>query len=278
MPDTMMQTDAAMLAGEFQTSSSTAALDEALAKAQGMIAPAAKDKVNPAFRSKYADLASVWEACREALSKNGIAATQWPVHSADGRQHLITRLAHKGEWMLGRFSLPIDKANAHGVGSAVTYLKRFSLAAALGVVADDDDDGNGASERPGAPGTAGGGGQFRNERRGPTGGGVMAAASNSIAEARRDIEAAAPVAPAAKPTNGKKTSAEKAKEFADEGIKFFGKNKDDEAACKMWWSENTKIPSGATASPLAWLHKNFPADHKRLQDAYESVVGFEEAA
>lgn len=134
-----------------ETSTTTAALDEALAKAQGEIDTASKDKVNPAFRSKYADLTSVWEACRPALSKNGIALTQWPLASDDNRLHIITRIAHKGEWMQARFAIPVDKNNAHGFGSAITYAKRFTLSAALGVVADDDDDGNAAVGKKTAP-------------------------------------------------------------------------------------------------------------------------------
>lgn len=129
----------------FETSQTTAKLDAALAKAQGEIEAAAKDKVNPAFRSKYADLTAVWAAIRPALSKHGIAVTQWPLHSEDNRLHMLTRLAHDGEWIKGEFSIPVDKANSHGYGSAVTYAKRFALAAAVGVVADEDDDGNGAA-------------------------------------------------------------------------------------------------------------------------------------
>lgn len=129
----------------FKTSDSTAKLDVALAKAQSKIASASKDKVNPAFRSKYADLSAVWEACRSALTANEICVSQWPVHSEDNRLHLITRLACSGEWIMCEFSIPADKQNAHGYGSAITYAKRFSLAAAIGVVADDDDDGNAAS-------------------------------------------------------------------------------------------------------------------------------------
>ena len=129
----------------FTTSENTERLDEALAKAQGEIEPAAKDKVNPAFRSKYADLASVWSACRSALTKHGITLTQWPVHSDDGRLHMVTRLAHGGQWMMAEFSIPVGKHDAHGYGSAMTYAKRYSLAAAIGVVADDDD-GNAASQ------------------------------------------------------------------------------------------------------------------------------------
>jgi hypothetical protein len=130
----------------FTTSEQTEKLDEALAKAQGEIEPAAKDKVNPAFRSKYADLASVWGACRTALAKHNITLTQWPLHSDDGRLHLITRLAHAGQWMQAEMSIPVGKPDAHGYGSAMTYAKRYSLAAAIGVVADDDDDGNAASQ------------------------------------------------------------------------------------------------------------------------------------
>jgi hypothetical protein len=121
-------------------------LDDALAKAQGEIEAATKDKMNPAFRSKYADLSSVWAAIRPSLSKHGIAVTQWPVHSDDNRLHIVTRLAHKGEWIKCEFSIPVQKQDAHGYGSAVTYAKRFSLASAVGVVADDDDDGHAAAK------------------------------------------------------------------------------------------------------------------------------------
>jgi hypothetical protein len=130
----------------FSTSENTEKLDQAIAHAQGEIEPAAKDKTNPAFKSKYADLPAVWSACRAALSKYGIAVTQWPVHSDDGRLHMLTRLAHGGQWMMAEFSIPVGKMDAHGFGSATTYAKRFALAAAIGVVADDDDDGNAASQ------------------------------------------------------------------------------------------------------------------------------------
>lgn len=134
----------------FETSPTTDKLDAAMAKAQGEIEAASKDKTNPAFRSKYADLTSVWAAIRPALTKNGISVTQWPVHSEDGRVHLVTRVAHAGEWIRCDFSLPTLKNDAHGHGSAVTYLRRFALSAAIGVVADDDDDGNAASEHKSA--------------------------------------------------------------------------------------------------------------------------------
>jgi hypothetical protein len=129
----------------FKTSEATDKLDAAIAKAQAEIQPASKDKNNPAFKSKYADLTSVWDACRSALTKNQIAVTQWPVHSDDNRLHLVTRLACGGQWMMAEISIPTDKQNAHGYGSAITYAKRFGLSAAVGVVADEDDDGNAAS-------------------------------------------------------------------------------------------------------------------------------------
>ena len=131
-----------------ETSADTAKLDAALAKAQGEIEAASKDKTNPAFKSRYADLTAVWGACRPALSKHGISLTQWPVHSDDGRLHIVTRIAHGGEWIKAHFSIPVTKQDPQGYGSATTYAKRFTLAAALGVVADEDDDGNAASARP----------------------------------------------------------------------------------------------------------------------------------
>jgi hypothetical protein len=131
-----------------ETSNDTAKLDEALAKAQGEIAAASKDSTNPAFKSRYADITSIWEAARPALAKHGISVTQWPVHADDTRLHIVTRVAFKGEWIRAHFSIPVTKNDAQGYGSATTYAKRYALAAALGVVADDDDDGNAASQRP----------------------------------------------------------------------------------------------------------------------------------
>lgn len=130
----------------FETSQSTEKIDIALAKAQSKISSAVRDSVNPHYKSKYADLASIWNACRSALTENGISVTQWPIHSEDGRLHLVTRLAHAGEWMRGTFSIPAAKQDAQSFGSAITYIKRFSLAAAVGI-APDDDDGEAAMGR-----------------------------------------------------------------------------------------------------------------------------------
>lgn len=134
-----------------ETSESTAKLDAALAKAQGDFQAAIKDSNNPAFKSKYADLSAVMEAIRPALIKHGISVTQWPVHSEDDRVHMVTRIAHDGEWMRGQFSMPVMKKDAHGYGSIVTYLRRYCIASCFGVIADLDDDGNIASGRTEQP-------------------------------------------------------------------------------------------------------------------------------
>lgn len=120
-------------------------LAEALAKAQGEIKGAAKDSTNPHYRSKYADLASVWDACRQALTKNGLSVVQLPDVSADG-VFLHTTLAHSsGQWMRGTMPVKPVQDTPQGLGSALTYARRYSLAAMVGVAPDDDDDGNAAS-------------------------------------------------------------------------------------------------------------------------------------
>lgn len=131
-----------------ETSVDTAKLDEAMAKAQSKIQAAVKDKLNPHFKSRYADLASVWDACRDALTSNGVFVSQWPIHAEDGRLHVVTRLAHKGEWIKAHFSIPVGRQDAQGYAASLTYAKRMCLSAAVGVVADEDDDGNTASNRP----------------------------------------------------------------------------------------------------------------------------------
>jgi hypothetical protein len=131
-----------------ETSVDTAKLDAALAKAQGEFPAAIKDSNNPAFKTKYADLSAIMKAIRPALTKHGLSLTQWPVHSEDNRVHMVTRIAHAGEWIRGTFSMPCDKQNAHGYGSIIMYLRRYCAGSCLGVITDLDDDGNAASARP----------------------------------------------------------------------------------------------------------------------------------
>lgn len=130
----------------FETSESTAKLDEALAKVQAEIKPAIKDSLNPHYKSKYADLHSVFEAIREALTKYEVSVTQWPLESQDNKLRILTRLAHKGEWMRATFAIPVSKQDAHSYGSATTYARRFALSSAL-CVSSEDDDANGAIEK-----------------------------------------------------------------------------------------------------------------------------------
>lgn len=122
-------------------------LATALAKAQGKIKGAVKDADNPFFKSKYADLASVVEAIREAFSINGLCYVQH-VHSSEKNEVAVeTIILHSsGEWLsCGILALPVTKADAQGFGSALTYARRYSLSAAAGV-APEDDDGNAAAK------------------------------------------------------------------------------------------------------------------------------------
>ena len=134
----------------------------ALAKAQGQIKAAPKDTDNTFFKSKYADLAAVWEACREPLSKNGLAVIQRPNPTDGFNVSLTTILAHEsGEWIRGTLVMrPVEKTlkdpdgkyhrvvDPQGLGSCLTYARRYALSAMVGICSeeDDDDDGNKASQ------------------------------------------------------------------------------------------------------------------------------------
>jgi hypothetical protein len=125
------------------------ALAAALAKAQGAMTGAKRDSENPFFRSSYADLASVWDACRGPLSANGLSVIQTTEAEGDCVT-VVTTLAHaSGEWVRGRLAMTPVKADPQGVGSALTYARRYALAAIVGI-APEDDDGNAAS-RPDHP-------------------------------------------------------------------------------------------------------------------------------
>lgn len=128
-------------------SDSIASLAAALAKAQGEMENASKNSQNPHFKSKYADLAEILNTVRPVLSKHGLAVTQFPAFEG-GTAHVETILTHaSGEWMSGTCSAPVQKSDPQGVGSALTYLRRYSLAAVCGL-AQEDDDANAASKGP----------------------------------------------------------------------------------------------------------------------------------
>jgi hypothetical protein len=145
------------------------ALAAALAKAQGKITGAKKDSENPFFTSKYADLASCWDACRDAIAENGLAVVQttkrgnpvtikWDTtnptsgdvtsYSVDTEELVVTTtlLHESGQWLASDLPMIPRDASPQGMGSALTYGRRYGLTAMLGI-AQVDDDGNAASGR-----------------------------------------------------------------------------------------------------------------------------------
>ena len=145
LPATLTPLSAFHEHGDVRWSTDIGELAAALAAAQGEIKAAPKDKVNPYFSSKYADLDACWDVARGPLSKNGLAVTQWA--SAKGRHVTVTTLlAHKsGQWMVGSLTVLANKEDAQAAGGAITYARRYAFSAAVGITADEDDDGNAAT-------------------------------------------------------------------------------------------------------------------------------------
>jgi ERF superfamily len=130
-----------------KTSENLNELATALSKAQAEFKIAGKDKANPFFKSQYADLESIVEACRPALSKNGLSFVQITKITENGT-NLVTRLFHaSGQWLEGEYPILTIKDDPQGFGSGLTYARRYALAATLGVVSGDDDDGEKAMSR-----------------------------------------------------------------------------------------------------------------------------------
>jgi hypothetical protein len=123
-----------------KTSESITKIAEALTKAQAAMKPALKDSRNPHFNSKYADLTSVWDAIRAPLTDNGLSVLQLVGTNEAEKTTLTTRVLHvSGEWIESTWAIPIGKQDPQGLGSALSYARRYALAAAVGVVQDDDD-------------------------------------------------------------------------------------------------------------------------------------------
>ena len=116
---------------------------EAMAKAQGEMGAAMKDATNPHFKSKYADLESVRQACVGPLTKHGLSYLQ-PTAYEGGVVYVTTMILHQsGEYIESTLAVPVSKQDAQGIGSAMTYGRRYGLMALTGI-APADDDGNAA--------------------------------------------------------------------------------------------------------------------------------------
>jgi len=123
-----------------KTSESIKQIAEALVSAQKEIRFAAKDSTNPHFKSKYANINSIIEAVKKPLNDNGIAILQSLSPSDDNKLHLTTRLLHSsGEWIEDTAVCPIQKQDPQGLGSAISYIRRYSISSLCALYADDDD-------------------------------------------------------------------------------------------------------------------------------------------
>lgn len=127
------------------TSEQTDKIIPAFIKAEHAVGAVKKTATNPHFKSKYADLEAVLDACNEALAANDLGV--WQSVSLDGA-YMVTRIWHtSGQWMEGYTPLIVGKNDMQGLGSASTYARRYGLMAALGI-APEDDDGNAAAKSP----------------------------------------------------------------------------------------------------------------------------------
>jgi hypothetical protein len=123
-----------------EKSENIAEIIKALIKIQPQLKPAIKDKANPFLKSKYADLSGVWDSCRDLLKESGLAVVQ-VCGIGDNGSYLETILMHEsGQWISGKYPLkPVKDDDPQAMGSAMTYARRYNLAAILGIVTDDDD-------------------------------------------------------------------------------------------------------------------------------------------
>lgn len=132
-----------------KTSEQIGNVAKALAKAQSGMPHAIKDSVNPHLKNKYAGLTSTLDAVRPHLSSAGIALVQAPGMAEGGGIEVETRIVHadSGEWIACTVCVPVQKSDAQGYGSAITYARRYGLQSLCGIASDDDDDDGEASMR-----------------------------------------------------------------------------------------------------------------------------------
>lgn len=128
-------------------SSTLGALAKALAAAQAEMEDAKKDSFNPHFKNKFASLGAVRAELKKVLPKHGLATVQTTAPHGDAGVCVVTWLIHEsGEWLRGELYLPVSKKDAQGFGSALSYARRYALAAIVGITSDEDDDAEQAAK------------------------------------------------------------------------------------------------------------------------------------
>lgn len=139
----------------YPTSEATNELATALAKAQAEMTNASMNRVNPHFKSKFADLAAVRDATIPVLAKHGLSLVQFTTTHFDQNGVTIvlrTRLSHSsGQWMEGSYPIPSHPDKPQIMGSALTYARRYSWAAMCGIASEEDDDANAAQSADSKP-------------------------------------------------------------------------------------------------------------------------------
>jgi hypothetical protein len=129
-----------------RTSDDVSAIYPALIKVQGELPEIVKNKENPFFKSQYADLPGIVSQCAPVLAENSMTVIQG-ADSIDGQPWLFMRIIHEsGQWVESGMPLLMTKKDPQGVGSAVTYARRYLYCSMLGLTPDEDDDGNAAQE------------------------------------------------------------------------------------------------------------------------------------
>ena len=128
-------------------SESIAKLAYALTRAQKELPLIKRETVNPFYKSKYADLPTIFDAIRPVLAAHGLAVLQGGDGENGTRLGVSTMLLHEsGEFIEYTFPMPCSMADPQKAGSAITYGRRYGLQSILGIAAEEDDDGNAAAK------------------------------------------------------------------------------------------------------------------------------------
>ena len=222
----------------------------ALAKAQGEIEGAKKESkatITGSTMRTYADLASVWTAIREPLSKHGLALTQWP-RVVDGGVEVETILAHGEQYVSDILWMPVGQMTAQGIGSAITYGRRYALMAIAGV-APEDDDGNAAvvGSRPDA--------RPAFKQPSSASGRKMAAEESDLIDDTRQKGTVKKPAPL--------TAAEKAKAWVDGAIQTLNLSQHTVDSISIFQSDN--------ADKIDWLKEHVPGQYDRFAIALDNA-------